>query len=424
MKTFLLTLLFLFSTTVAVLNAAGLQQKNDSSYYELRGRVWGEDTREPLVYASVSVRNSNISTVTNQDGYFSIKVPLSAKNSQLIIRHLGYRNKIIPIITLIDRPNDYIMMQPYSILLEEVEVVSGDGGPLVREALLRIPENYPDVPNMMVAFYRESIKKRNTYISLVEAVVDIYKASYRSFENDQARIYIGRRATDINPRDTILLKFQGGITSSLMLDVAKNPEIVFGKEGEEYIFNIENMVYINEKPNYVISFVPRPDIEEILFRGKIYLDANSLAFTRMEFNMNVEGRKDASRIFIKKKPAKMKVDMHHAGYIVDYVERDHKWYFNYSRTDVAFKVNWSHRFFGLFAPRYTITSEIAITDRYTDDVVKFPRSERIRSTDIIAEKVEDFQDSDFWGEYNVIEPDAEISAAIKKLSDKLRRRQQ
>jgi hypothetical protein len=56
--------------------------------------------------------------------------------------------------------------------------------------------------------------------------------------------------------------------------------------------------------------------------------------------------------------------------------------------------------------------------------VKFPRSERIRSTDIIAGKVEDFQDSDFWGEYNVIEPDAEISDAIKKLSDKLRRRQQ
>jgi hypothetical protein len=308
---------------------------------------------------------------------------------------------------------------PSSVLLSAKEELNR-----LEPALKIVRKEFPDVPNMMVAFYRESIKKRNTYISLVEAVVDIYKASYRSFENDQARIYIGRRATDINPRDTILLKFQGGITSSLMLDVAKNPEIVFGKEGEEYIFNIENMVYINEKPNYVISFVPRPDIEEILFRGKIYLDANSLAFTRMEFNMNVEGRKDASHIFIKKKPAKMKVDMHHAGYIVDYVERDHKWYFNYSRTDVAFKVNWSHRFFGLFAPRYTITSEIAITDRYTDDVVKFPRSERIRSTDIIAEKVEDFQDSDFWGEYNVIEPDAEISAAIKKLSDKLRRRQQ
>ena len=192
MKTFSLTLLLLLCTMVATLNAAELQQKNDSAYYLLRGRVLGEDTREPLVYASVSVRNSNVSTVTNQDGYFSIKVPVSAKNSQLIIRHLGYRNKVIPVITLIDRPNNYIMMQPYSILLEEVEVVSGDGGPLVREALLRIPDNYPNVPNMMVAFYR-SRSKKNTYISLVEAVVDIYKASYRSFESDQARITLAVR---------------------------------------------------------------------------------------------------------------------------------------------------------------------------------------------------------------------------------------
>lgn len=424
MKTFSLTLLFLLYTTVTILNAAALQQKNDSTYYLLRGRVLGEDTRDPLVYAGVSVRNSNVTTITNQDGYFSLKVPESAKNSQLIIRHLGYRNKVIPIITLIDKPNDYIMMQPSSIMLEEVEVVSGDGGPLIREALLRIPDNYPNTPNMMVAFYRESIKKRNTYISLVEAVVDIYKASYRSFENDQARIYMGRKATDISPRDTILLKFQGGLTDALLLDIAKNPEVVFGKEGEEYLFSIENIVSFNDKPNYVISFLPRPGIDDILFRGKIYLDAKSLAFTRMEFNMNVENRKDASNIFIKKKPLKMKVDMNYAKYVVDYIEKDDKWYFNHSRTDIAFKVNWSNRFFGLFAPIYTISSEIAITDRYTDDVVKFSRSERIRSTDIIAEKVEDFQNSDFWGEYNVIEPDEEISTAIKKLSGKLRRRQQ
>lgn len=423
MKPFSLTLLFLLCFTAVTMHAADLQQKDDSTYL-LRGRVLGEDTREPLVYASISVRNSNVSTITNQDGYFSIKVPLSAKNSQLIIRHLGYRNRAIPVITLIDRPNNYIMMQPSSILLEEIEVVSGDGGPLVREALLRIPDNYPDIPNMMVAFYREAIKKRNTYVSLVEAVVDVYKASYRSFESDQARIYIGRKATDISPRDTILLKFQGGITDALLLDVAKNPEIVFGKEGEEYNFKIENMININNKPHYVISFLPRPGIEDILFRGNIYLDANSLAFSRMEFNMNVEGRKDASNIFIKKKPAKMRVDMDHARYIVDYLERDEKWYFNYSRMDVAFKVKWNNRFFGLFAPMYTITSEMAITDRYTDDVMKFPRRERIRSTDIIAEKVEDFQNSDFWGEYNVIEPDEEISNAIKKLSGKLRRRQQ
>ncbi len=75
-----------------------------------------------------------------------------------------------------------------------------------------------------------------------------------------------------------------------------------------------------------------------------------------------------------------------------------------------------------FATTYTIGSEMAITDRYDNNVVKIPRNERIRSTDVIAEKVEHFLDPDFWGEYNVIEPNQEIMDAVKRLSGKLRRR--
>ncbi|HOO95148.1 MAG TPA: hypothetical protein PLH60_10620, partial [Proteiniphilum sp.] len=91
-------------------------------------------------------------------------------------------------------------------------------------------------------------------------------------------------------------------------------------------------------------------------------------------------------------------------------------------TEVSFRVRWTNRFFGLFATNYTIRSEMAITDKYNDNVVKFPRKERIRSTDVIAEKVEHFLDPNFWGAYNVIEPDQEISDAIKRLSGKLKRR--
>ena len=388
----------------------------------LRGRVLGGDTKEPLVNASISVQQENVSSVTNQDGFFSIRVPVSLQNSVLSIRHLGYENKEIPIQTLVDNPNNHITLTPSPIELSEVLVVSGDGVNLVREALQRIPENYPSDPNMMVAFYRESIEKGSNYISLVETVLDVYKASYRSYSNDQARIYIGRKATDISPRDTVLLKFQGGISDALMLDIAKNPEVVFGTDGAEYSFHIEGLININNKPHYIISFKPNPGIEEILFRGKIYLDAKSLAFARMEFNMNVEDRKDAASIFIRRKPSKMRVEVNDAHYVVDYIENGGKWYFNYSSTEVEFRVRWTNRFFGLFATSYIIGSEMAVTDRYNDNVVKFPRNERIRSTDVIAERVEYFLDPYFWGEYNVIEPDQQITDAIKRLSGKLRRR--
>ena len=421
MKNLLTLLLFLCFSSVPVLYPGNIEQQPDSTYV-LRGRVLGGDTNQPLVNASISVQKVNVSSVTNQDGYFSIRIPVTTQNSKLLIRHLGYENQQIPVITLIDSPNNHIVLKPSPIQLSEILVVSGDGSHLVQEALQRIPENYPTDPNMMVAFYRESVEKGSNHISLVEAVLDVYKASYRSYSNDQARIYIGRKATDISPRDTILLKFQGGISDALMLDIAKNPEIVFGTDGTEYAFHIEGLININDKPHYIISFKPNEGIEEILFRGKIYLDTESLAFARMEFNMNVEDRKEAAGIFIRRKPSKMRVEVNGARYVVDYTENDGKWYFNYSSTEVAFRVRWTNRFFGLFATTYTISSEMAITDRYNDNVVKFPRNERIRSTDVIAERVEYFLDPNFWGEYNVIEPDQQITDAIKRLSGKLRRR--
>lgn len=219
---------------------SGTIEQQPEETFLLKGRVLGSDTNQPLVNASVSAQQVNVSTITNQDGYFSIRVPASTRNSQLIIRHLGYSNREIPIITLIDSPNDYIILNTSPIELAEVQVVSGDGSMLVREALQRIPDNYTSDPNMMVAFYRESIKKGSRYISLVETVLDIYKASYRSYNTDQSRIYIGRKATDISPRDTVLLKFQGGISDALLLDIAKNPEIVFGTNAAEYSFHIED----------------------------------------------------------------------------------------------------------------------------------------------------------------------------------------
>lgn len=422
MKQFPALLLLLGTLLCASVHSVKADEPPDSIHV-LRGRVLGGDTDQPLVSASIALHQTNLSSITNQDGYFSIRIPDSTLNSYLTIRHLGYENKKIPVVTLLNTPYNFITLTPSPFMLSELEVVSGDGTHLVQEALKRIPLNYPDNPNMMVAFYRESVKKGSRYISLVETVLDIYKASYRSYNNDQARIYIGRKATDITPRDTVLLKFQGGISDALMLDIAKNPEIVFGSKGTEYEFHIEGLININNKPHYAIAFIPQKGIPDILFRGTIFLDAASLAIARMEFNMNVEERKDAANIFIRRKPSKMKVDITHAGYIVDFIENDGKWFFNYSATEVGFRVRWTNRFFGLFATNYTIKSEAAITDKYNQNVIKFPRNERIRSTDVIAEKVEHFLDPDFWGEYNVIEPDQEITEAIDRLSGKLMRRQ-
>ncbi|MEJ1730434.1 hypothetical protein SMA90_29330, partial [Escherichia coli] len=103
--------------------------------------------------------------------------------------------------------------------------------------------------------------------------------------------------------------------------------------------------------------------------------------------MNVENRPDATNIFISRRPAGFKATVLYATYLVQYKEINGKWTFNYSRTEIKFDSKWDRK---LFKNTYTITSELAITER-SDRTMKIPSQQRVRLTDITLDKVTDFQ---------------------------------
>ena len=64
-------------------------------------------------------------------------------------------------------------------------------------------------------------------------------------------------------------------------------------------------------------------------------------------------------------------------------------------------------------------SEIAITDRHEDNIVRFTNPEQFRSGMVLADRIQAFNDKGFWGDANIIEPEESIQNAIKKLSKSL-----
>jgi len=84
---------------------------------------------------------------------------------------------------------------------------------------------------------------------------------------------------------------------------------------------------------------------------------------------------------------------------------------------VMFKVDWEKK---LFNTTYSTVTELAITDRTDQDVLKFSSRERMKPTDIFTEEVSAFTDEEFWGDYNVIEPDQSIENAIRRLSRRVK----
>jgi hypothetical protein len=400
---------------------AGSTNKTKSNqqqdFVTIRGKVVDSENGTPLVFATVAVKESNVAIITNIDGEFTLKItPGTSKN--LEISFLGYKNKIVSIDGLKEGKN-VIHLEPAPIPIKEVVVKPLDPEFIVQTAIDRLSKNYESEPNLMTSFYRETIKKNRTYVSIGEAVVEIFKAPYANdVRFDGARIYKGRKSTDVAKMDTVLFKLQGGPISTLQLDIAKNSESVLTRDAMKYYnYSLGGIIQIDDKPHYVIDFVQKPDVDEPLFMGSLFIEMESYAITEAEFGFNLSNKELASSIFIRRKPLGMEVTPEIATYRTKYREQNGKWHFEYSRAEVKFKVNWKKKLFNTY---YTTMSELAVTDRTDQEVIKFAGKDKIKYNDVFSDKVSAFTDPNYWGDYNVIEPDQSIESAIKKLSRKLK----
>ncbi len=408
----LLILSILMSVMIAT--PAASQEK---SYFEYRGKVIDQDTGKPLVFATISIEGTNIATVSNSEGEFILKVPKDKTNQDILISYIGYKNKTIPINKL-DSKRTKIRLEVLSVSLAEINVFPKDPELLIRAVINRRRDNYMQDASLMTAFYRETIKKRRAYAALSEAVIQIYKQPYKSINSDHVKLLKTRKSADYNKLDTLVLKLMGGPYNTLFLDIMKNPHMIISYESIDYYdFALENITKIDDRLIYVLAFKQKNWIREPLFYGNLYIDSETLAITRASFNINTELKNEVSKLFIKKKPVGADVIITNAAYMVTYREKNGEWYYGYSRGELTFKINWKKK---LFNSIYFAQFEMAVTDWEKPDLkspIK-PR-DRMRMNVIMRDKASGFSDKNFWGAYNIIEPEKPIENAIKKIQKNL-----
>jgi hypothetical protein len=388
------------------------------AFRQYTGEVEDSQSKNPLVFATITLDGTNISTVTNTEGQFSIKIPEDLANGNLTISFLGYKTATFPL-SQFEGDRNRVTLDILVTELPEINIVAPKNAEtLVRETLRKKGENYFTDPTVMTAFYRETIKRRRTNVSLSEAVVNIYKSPYTSTRRDAMELYKSRKSTDYTKLDTLALKLQGGPFNTLFVDVMKYPEYIFSEETIEYYeFKFENSTRINNKMIYVVNFQQKPEITEPLYKGKLYIDAEKKILTSAIFSLNITDPDEAASLFVRKKPVDVRVWPTDVAYRVDYREKNGKWYYGYSNVLLEFKVDWKNR---LFNSRYTLTSEMAITDwepNLSDS--RLSNREKIRTNMILSDEASGFSDPDFWGAYNIIEPEKSIESAIRKIQRQL-----
>nr|WP_288934359.1 carboxypeptidase-like regulatory domain-containing protein [uncultured Allomuricauda sp.] len=399
----------------------GFQQDNAAvNFNQYSGEVTEESSNKPLVFATLTVEGTNISTITNTEGNFLLKVPKEYTDKNVVISFLGYKTKKVPIANLKPEKNE-ISLEVSVTRLSEINInAPKDALALVKETLRNRVDNYFDDPTLMTAFYRETIKRRRRNVSLAEAVVNVYKTPYSSARDDVVELYKARKSTDYSKLDTVALKLQGGPYNTLYVDMMKYPEYIFSEEDlSNYKFTFDRSTRTNDRLIYVIKFDQYEGIIEPLYHGELFIDVGNKILTSATFSLNITDRKKAAQLFVRRKPAKVDVWPTEVSYRVDYREKDGKWFYGYSSVFMEFKVDWEDKWFNSM---YSMTAEMAITDWDKNVTGEIPRyRERIKKSIILSDEASGFSDPNFWGEYNIIEPEKSIESAIKKIQRQLRR---
>jgi hypothetical protein len=373
------------------------------------GTVIDEKSGRPLPQVSVSA--GRISVVTNEDGAFLLK--LGNMPGSITVSHLGYKTRKVALHAG-RTENLKIRLQPTTIQLREVVIHTGNPREMVETAIKKIPENYSRQPELLKAFYRETAMKRKHFIYVAEGVENMYKTSYtRGIGRDRVAIIKGRRLLSQKQGDTLGLKVMGGPVLPVQLDVVKNTEILLNQEEmDAYSYSWGTPEYINDRLQMVVLMEPLFPKEYALYHGKLYIDNERLAFTRIELSLDMSDKEKATRTMLVRKPFGVKFKPRELSCVVDYRYTDGVTRISYLRNTFKFNCDWKKR---LFSTSFTATCEMAVTDSQSEGVEPIVSRNSFDSRDSYYDKVEYFMDPEYWEHYNIIEPSESLDKAIRKL---------
>ena len=166
---------------------------------------------------------------------------------------------------------------------------------------------------------------------------------------------------------------------------------------------------------YVVRFRPLIDLDYALYKGLVFIDQESLSFTRTEFELDMSDKEKAVKSILQKKPNGLRFRPSKVSFVVSYKQQGDKTYLNYISNEIRFKCDWKKR---LFSSTYVARSEMVMVDREDNPSESIRNKEAFRRGQVLHDVVDAYWQPDFWNDYNIIEPSESLESGINKLKKK------
>jgi hypothetical protein len=374
----------------------------------LSGKVTNKDTGEALEFASISLKGKPIGMISNAQGEFDFHLLSEFKNEIVVVSMLGFRNFEASAGSLNEVGFIYIQLEPSTMLLPVVIVKDSlRGGDILKIALSRIDENFPNEPFILDVFYRDVRKIAGTYISLLEAAVQIYDEDYREPRNkdklrEQVKLLEIRQSLNYESKFTSFFD-----RDNLLKDLLLNNNIRYRLiPDQEEVFEVtkrEKDSFYNGHSIFVVSFQVNYEGEYFV---RLFINKEDFSIIRIEnnatgFNKVIEKKRGLISRFIGTEK------------IIEFKNFGGKMYLNFIK--MTSKINWYD------AQTNDLKFESELFQQLLVNKVNPEPTERIASTESMKKYGLQYQnykyDKKFWDSYNVIKRtplDKQIIADLEK----------
>lgn len=176
-----------------LLLTCGFSFAQDQEFFT--GQLVDANSEEPVVFASIRIKDRALGVISNSDGSFRIPMKYKEYGDIIEISSMGYQTKEISITEFKSGELNSIKLEPGAIDLQEAIVKGKDKSKqrltarqIVQKAIDAIPRNYPSTSFSTVGYYRDYQLKEASYINLNEGILEVFDQGFDQLDDGTSKI--------------------------------------------------------------------------------------------------------------------------------------------------------------------------------------------------------------------------------------------
>lgn len=254
--------------------------------FNFRATIMDAETNEPIPFAHIGIADTPLGTVSNSEGEFAMKLGQQHLEKKLLVSSVGYVTTQVGLDLMVDK-FPVIWLERAVVELDPVVVTTLSAKEIVRKAISKIEQNFPDHNFTTEAFYRTASNENGEFVRLLEAGVKVSDDGFQTKNRSVEYLNI-RKSKDFR---YFRLEEAHLLEDALPFDHVKQQKGFLNPDNLDYWqYSIKSFTQLNQDHVFVIEARFIGSKESVEHTAQIYIADDTYAIVQVDYDYNWHNR--------------------------------------------------------------------------------------------------------------------------------------